>query len=233
MRYHKWLENMKSADTFLRPGGVAFYHKFSMRCRKQIRSVLFRVDRKGFNRFMGKLVHAARKKKKEKVFVKKNEAKKDVALVEQALTTVPEVSVLKFIPVDGLKNMAAMALAAGYRNEEVAAMCHMTVGQLNNLVRYEDIQKAKQDVPQAIIHAADRHVLRDLMTGEVDKDTEAADRIATRRYKLALDANKEKRETDRADVDALQKQREDHLKDRFGVDRKKGVVDVESKEEKA
>lgn len=121
----------------------------------------------------------------------------------------------------GLKHILAAACAI-YKREEVAVMAGMELAALNTMIGPEAIKEARKAIPEAIKNLADDKVYKDLASGMVTKETEMADRISARRIKLAIDLHREGRETERDD-EAIQKQRERDLKERFKVDRATGV----------
>jgi hypothetical protein len=144
-----------------------------------------------------------------------------VALTKQ-IDELPGVSEIKFMDIRGLKSIIALAIAAGYKREEVAAMAQMDPGDINAMVTEDDIKRAAREMPDAVIHAADQVVMRDLLTGHVDERTSRADLIAHRRRKLVLDARSDAREQ-RKEHAALTEKREQHYEQRFGVKREKEV----------
>ena len=83
-------------------------------------------------------------------------------------------------------------------------------------------------IPEAIRNLADQMVLKDLHSGNVTGQTEVVDKISARRTKLAIEAHKEMRETEKED-ELVEKKREEDIKKRFKVDRTTGIT-VEVKE---
>lgn len=187
---------------------------------------LAEVDPEGCRLLKGKIAgmgHHEQSLKKHK-FVPTNEAvRKESVLVTQEQLVTANASVLRFVPMGGIKKALSLVRAAGYTPDETAAIFNMKPEDVNAMATPEDIKAARREIPEAVRAAADGYVLRDLMAGHVGATTEIADRISARRTKLVLDMSAEQRALQREDK-VVEDKREDDMAARFGVDRKKGEV---------
>lgn len=234
-RMLQWVASIESVDKFTHSqAGLILYKGLSAAVKCYVRKRLRSVDPEGLKRLTW-LLHrhaadmAARKKREEVV---PELTENDVAAMEEVAIKDPAVTKFRFVPMEGVSNLLALALAAGYKREEVAAMAGLDTAELVHFVTMDDVNRMKKEMPDAIVNAANQKVMRDFLVDGVDENTERADRIAARRLKLKLDASAEVRELRREHGD-LQERREKHLRSRFGVDRKTGeAIDVEATEEK-
>jgi hypothetical protein len=141
--------------------------------------------------------------------------KEEHVVLEDAVKGLTDTSVIRFIPMDGIRKVVALTYAAGYKEEEIAAMLKIPLESLRDMkISDDEIKEIRKSVPNAIVKLADQVVLKDLLGQDVTDRTSRADLIASRRRKLTLDASEQQRKEDLA----LQKQRADHLSQRFGVD---------------
>jgi hypothetical protein len=131
------------------------------------------------------------------------------------------VSIIKMVPLEGVQRAIAACAAAGYSTKDVAGFFQIEETDVNAILSadgrdpMEVIAEAVQDMPKAIPKLANRLVMRDLLSGTVTKATMAAEKIATGRMKLAIDASAERRATVRAESDAELKQRAEERNKRF------------------
>jgi len=119
-----------------------------------------------------------------------------------------------------------MLLCAGYDKKEIKKKFPKVDVSLIEQVDQSRMQKMKRKVPNAIIDAADKKVLKDLLDGSVDGATTKADLIAHRRRKVNLEAAKLMK--DKPDMPlSEEKEKRKKLEDRFNFAK---PVDVQSKE---
>lgn len=234
-RFHHYLENLKDAKGFIENRrGILFYRGLSNGVRKRIRDRLKEVDPEGCKTLVFLTQSAFRKRRKERDFLTKKEQEENIVAVEVAKDEEKGTALIKFVKAEGFKRMAVICLAAGYDKKNVAEMLGMELPDFNNLeITDEDVREAQRRVPEAVVTVADQIVLRDLLKGDVKDRTEKADRIASRRRKLVIDALGKGGAAPPRQIDAEQaEERERKLSDRFGVDRKKGrTIDVKTEED--
>ena len=224
-----YVSRLKNADSFLRSArSVAYYSSLSKTRKALIRERLKVVDPVGYKKLIGRLLASgSRTQRLQRLLhpVPTNETRtRDLAIVETRLQEQGSVGKVSVVSLEGFKRLLAASLAI-YKPEEVAAFAGMELSALNTMVSAEDITVAKKMVPEAIRTLADQRVLKDLSTNNITDHTEMVDRISARRTKLAIEAHKEMRETEKED-DVLQKKREQDIRERFGVNRETGYVEV-------
>ena len=231
--FNYWLEGLKKASDLMRSEGcIIYFMTLPVVMNQRILKHLKEVDPGGYRELIVARQKTMRKKSlAKKVKPPKPMKRKDVtALVKIGELDVKDLSMVKYIPIEGIRNVLAICLASGYTKEEVAAQVGVTVPELNGIVTDKSIANARRVLPEVIMAMADGKVLRDLMEGDITENTARADMIAARRRKTFIDQNQEGR-NDRKDHEALEEQRDERHKERFGVDRKKGkVIDIEEEE---
>lgn len=127
----------------------------------------------------------------------------------------------RFVPASGVENVIACLRAAGYLPGEIAEKLNVDVSIVLS-VPQKLITEQKRNFNEAIVTMMDQKVLYDGVSGSITKETEMADRIASRRRKLHLDSLKLAGEQQKRNVDAqltieeIRKKREMY-KERFGV----------------
>ncbi|MEM4720663.1 MAG: hypothetical protein QXT73_01200 [Candidatus Methanomethylicaceae archaeon] len=143
--------------------------------------------------------------------------RKDIALMKEPVEKSLHLSSLVVFKADGVKRVLAMLLAAGYSYPEVADFSGLKEEDLRSWVTSEDIVAAREEIPNAIQILANGKVFKDLVEGNITKETELADRIVCRRIKLALD--KKALDTKKAKMEKVidVKEINDRLKSEFGV----------------
>ena len=222
MRFKRYLAGIKSADRFLKDErSIIFFKNMAPKTRKQVYRRLREVDPIGYKKIMGRLIAHGQGLRRAQQVAMSMVVKEDTVAVERVVECAASPRLLKLMPLGGLKNVLALCVAAGHSRDEVAAMVAMEPSEFNAMVTDKDVREAAQEMPKAIVHLANGIVLRDLLKGEINNQTEAADKIAARRSKLAVDISKESRERSKFSEE-LEKKREDDMTKRFGVDRKKG-----------
>jgi hypothetical protein len=230
VRFNAYLKKLKNADSFLADDrSVMFVKMLPKTFRDKLYKKLREIDPMGYN----KVWSAAKSFGKRNILAKQvaltRAVKGDMAAVNTAIDCATSPTLVKLIPMGGLKNILAMCLAAGYSRDAVAAMAKIDPAMLNTMVTEADIKAAAVDMPKAIAHLANGIVMKDLMAGLATQTTEIADRIAQRRVKVAVDVSRETRERSKFDVEVEQK-RDDETAKRFGVNRQEGtVLDADSK----
>lgn len=232
--FKAYVDRITSAQPYAKDERSAIWFK---RIRGRRRTIIYkkleRVDPEGLKKLKAKLRMLNKRKKlqkKHKFVPTEKDMRGMEVLVEQEKLNTPSASVLRYVPAGGIQKALSLVRAAGYTPDETAAIFNMKPEDVNAIATPESVKAAKREVPEAVRLAADGYVLRDLLKGKVDTNTEIADRISARRTKLILDASAEGRAI-RGEDKALEEKREKELSERFGVDRKKGEV-IEIKEEK-
>jgi hypothetical protein len=226
LKFRGYLKKITTVESFTQTSGagLAFLRKLPRARDVAIRRHLRNIDNAGYEKLMSLSRGLTQKRRRKKEDERKSlmpvitnkDIKQCVVGVEQSIAEVPAASTVRFVSEDGIKHVAAICLAAGYKREETALILGMALGELNLLVSDMDIKAAVKDVNKAVVAAADQKVLRDLLKGEVTDETNRADLIASRRKKLVLDASAEARNIVK-DTEELQKKREQYLNKRFGV----------------
>jgi len=127
----------------------------------------------------------------------------------------------RFVPASGVENVIACLRAAGYLPGEIAEKLHVDLSVVCS-VSATLIAAQRKNFNEAIVTMMDQKVLYDGVSGNVTKETELADRIASRRRKLHLDALKLSGEQQKRNVDAQLtveeiKRKRQMYKERFGV----------------
>jgi len=238
--FKAYLAGLTSAKPYYRNvRALHWYSGLRGERRRAIISRLREVDPVG----AGTLIARLRGLKKHANSVRRNlieskfkPAKKEIAqmgvMVQQEQLETAGASVLRFVPMGGMKKALSLVRAAGYTPDETAAIFNMKPDDVNSLATPDDIKGARREMPEAVRIAADGYVLRDLMKGVVTPLTEIADRISARRTKLVLDMSAEQRALVKEDK-VLEDKREEDMAGRFGVDRKKGeVIEVKAVKER-
>ena len=228
--FKAYLDHLTSAAPYYDNARSLYWFKGLHKARKKaIYAKLKAVDPKGCTKLKGKIIgleRAEQWKRKHKFIPSNVEVAKQSVLVEQEKLAVPNFSVLRYVPMDGMKKAIALVRAAGYTPDETAAIFNMKPEDINAVATPEAIKAARREVPDAVRQAADAYVLHDLMKGEVSENTERADRISARRAKVVLEVSAESRALQKED-EMLEKKREEEMANRFKVDRKNGqVIDV-------
>ena len=231
-RFKEYLKNLKNADGFLeKKKSILFLRQLPNEIRGRIYRRLREVDMEGYKKVKHNVASfsqgvANRTKKK---LAKVADVRHDMVMVEQKMDAAASPSIIKLMPIGGLRNVLALCVASGYTRDQVAAMVQMDVTEMNALVTEEDVKAAALDMPRAITHLANGIVMRDLMNGVVTAMTKDADMIAHRRTKVAVDVSQESRKRSKFDDEILAK-KEESIVTRFGVDRQKGeAVNADSK----
>jgi hypothetical protein len=221
-KFRAYLEQLTSAKEIIGKGdaGIVWLRKIPERKRIRIMKHLKTVDPDGYKELISRIRGRAQrrvqeKKGKSEVTPVEVLGKDDLIGIENSIAEVPAASSVRFVSNKGVRHVAAICLAAGYKREEVAQILGMEIGELNEMVTNEDVQAATKDVGDAVIQAADQLVLRNLLAGAVTEETQRADMISSRRKKLTLDASAEARSIVK-DSEGLRKKREDYLERRFG-----------------
>ena len=219
--FNRWLGKLDDASVFNKNDmSVRWYMSLTVGVRLKIKAKLREVDPQGLKELVRMQQAVTRKRNNRKAFVPPTiDIKATTVALRTRIEEIPGLNTIRFMDLGGMKSILALALAAGYSREETAAMGGIEQVDLNELVSPEDIKLAQKRMPDAVVLAADQFVMRDLLAGTVNENTERADRIADRRRKLVLNASGELREQ-RKEHEALQDKREDHLASRFGVDRR-------------
>jgi len=238
LKFKAYLAKLTSAEEFIQKGnaGLVFLKGLPQRKRDAIYARLKEVDSAGYEKLVRRMKTRGKRMQVQRDRVKKGKGlmpptKSEIAEtfvgVETAIAETPAASVIRFVSQDGIKHVAAVCLAAGYKREETAQMLGLTLGELSLMVTNEDVVAAVGNVNKAVVAVADQKVLRDLLAGSITDDTNRADLIATRRKKLALDASAEARNLVK-DSEELQRKRENYLNKRFGYDTKQGGAESEN-----
>ena len=216
------------------PRAVLWYAGLSRKKKYLLRQHLEKVDPGSPKKITIYLIRVKKRNKNQSVLapkVKAKDLKETQIAVRESIDQVRGASVLRFMDGSGLKSLLALCLAAGMTPEETAALGKMDISSLNDLVSVEDVKEARKQMPEAIVHAANQIVLKDLLEGEITDRTEKADRIVDRRVKQGLKAHGEKRKDRREEDRALSEQRRKHAAQRFGVPIEAEVVEEAGSED--
>lgn len=230
-RFQAYLEKLTSVRDLIKHGdaSIVWLKGLPQRRREAILKRLQEVDESGHKDLVSRIrsyaqrTHQAKRRRTKEMPVE-FDPNKDLVGVEMQIAEVPAASKVRFVTAEGIRHVAAICLAAGYKREETAEILGMEIGELNSLVSNEDVKAAVKDVSRAVIQAADQMVLRHLLAGVADDTTNRADLIASRRKKLVLDASAEARNVAK-DTDELQRKREAYIKKRFGITQESGDED--------
>jgi len=235
-RFREWLATINSVEQISKSKRAPVYlrslpPKWKNRLYARLREVDPNGEKmlRGLVRSTGFQLKRKWKMYREQAIIQKQEQEdkkvgEKMALLEQRVKEHPRISLLKFVPVGGLQNILAMAVAAGYTREQVAELCETPLDVVNDLVTEEVLENVAHNIPKAIVRLADLRVYQDLLKGDLTDTTDLADKIATRRRKLVVDLMKKtpgaKPDDTVKDIQAIADNIESSIKERFGVDRK-------------
>jgi DNA-binding transcriptional MerR regulator len=184
--FKKYLEGLKDAREFMSEGRIHFLQSVGDSYRKAIYRHFKEVDPEGYKELMVYRRALAKAKKREKEIPLKDTLDETKVEIAQAHYEEEGITKTRFIPFEGILDIIAVLRAAGYSIKEVCAKLRVEP-QIVQKVTQADVARMRRRLPEAITMAADKKVMFDLAEGEVDKDTERADRIAARRRKQALE----------------------------------------------
>jgi hypothetical protein len=222
--FGEYLQRLKSAGTFANERGWSFLRKIPITQRRKIYARLAEVDPEGLSRIHR--LYRSLGGKAQRQYKKPTKEFIENGLIALAQQQYEGGAILKFRFVSGetILNVCAALLAAGYSKQEVSDKLDIEP-ELVCQVTPEQIAAVKKSIPKYIIEAADQRVYRDLLSGEVTKETAMADKIATKRRDLLLKAMKEDRSSSGGLSPQAQKKKLLEYGAKFGV-----TVNVNEKE---
>ena len=220
-RLRAWLERLTAASQLFSKEKLLWYSGLTFAVKRRIRSRLQSVDPAGLKDLLRRLrfMRCSATRKRAMIPPSLKQQEKTILAVIQDQHEAVGVDRLRFIGMGGIKNLLAMVLASGYTLDEAAVITQMSLSDISGMVQPEDVEAMKARMPSAIVRLADMKVMKDLVAGVVTKDTEAADRIAMRRRKLALDA-RHQQVSEIKEAQEMQEKREKEVTVRFRVNRK-------------
>jgi hypothetical protein len=195
LAFTRYLESITSASPFLSTSGVRFLRRLSHNRSEPIRRRIKKVDPEGYERLLQMGYHIQKEQVRERAIqsltrtkLEREEIAKKI-LLAQVATRDKRATLYRFVQADGIVNVLASLMAAGYSKAELSKSLEVDETILD-LVTPERIAEMRKRIPESIIHAADQLVYRDLVAGAVTPTTEAADKIAMRRRKMILEATR-------------------------------------------
>jgi len=226
---------MASVNRFTTEKGCWFLYHLPVGRRRKIFKRLREIDPTSVDRIAVIKRRKTRMKNQKKIDKKKMEqslavkrAHEESRVAITSMNYVEEgVTQFSFIEADSILDIIAMLMCAGYEKKEIKKKFPKLDIKLIEQVDNARIQKMKRRVPDAIIDAADKKVLKNLIDGEVDGSTTKADLIAHRRRKINLEAAKFVLPDSKSDP-AKEREKRDKLKERFGY--KPKTIDVTPEE---
>lgn len=186
----KYLAGLTSAQEYMSEGHFTFLSRLRKYQRLRILSRLREVDPEGLKRLRIYFRRLRGAKKKQKALIEEDLLRQERLIVVSAKFEEEGISKVRFVPGQGLVGVLALLRASGYSNEEISKKMDLDP-MLVSLVTPADIAKARRKLPEAIVHASDAKVMRDLINDELTPSTEMADRISARRIKIAIAAQVE------------------------------------------
>lgn len=188
------------------------------------------VDPEGFRQIQknGRKYNAAKRMaRKKKLDVLQKVAVEDglVALAQEAFDK-EGITLFRFVPADGILATVAYLLAVGHSQLEVAEKLKLDP-EIIKRVTPEMVREQKKNIGMdTIIKGANQKVAFDLVSGNVTKETAIADKIATGRMKLMLDASDKGRR--RGLLPSEIKDKAESHSDRFGAAKQIPAEEIES-----
>lgn len=225
-RFRKWLTTIDSGKQWCNEKSLVFLTSLGFTYRKWLMARIKLVDPESFDtiRKMQQRVRGRRLRQREA----KVEALAKVQLHDDKLAIAERVwestgvTKFRFVQASGVLNIIASMLASGYSKQEVVDSLQVEL-EIVNRVTPEMVSEMKKRIPAAIIQAANQIVHKDLLSGEITKNTMAAHKIAADRMKLVVSAEGSRRrglspaEIERKTID---------IEEKFGVK----VEDVKGEE---
>ena len=226
--FRSYLKRLKSAEKYLSPDGVRFVTGLSARMRKMFYSRLDEVDPEGRKRLVLYIQKVRlRKTLDKKKLLTPRERNRDMFAVVSKKFDMDNVEAVHFIRMEGMTNLVATLFAAGYSMKKMEMITGLTSSQMRDMVTQEDVRRMSARTSEFIVKAADRRVLRDILAGELSKETEMVDKIAARRRGVELEAFKiaktSSSELSAAEREVIEK-RQENL---FGIRKPGDVIDAE------
>ena len=166
--------------------------RFGDRRRQLVMMRLHLVDPEGFAKIQNN-----RKRGVERAYYKKNKKMEDlmaqrakveqIAIAQEVFDT-EGITKFRFVPAEGILATVAYLLAVGHSKLEVSEKLKLDP-EFVKMVTPQMVAEQKKNIGMAtIIQGANQKVAFDLSSGTVTKETAIADKIATGRMKLMLDA---------------------------------------------
>lgn len=220
-RFNQWVSSLRSAEQFINEKGVWFItQSISKRCRFVLMRHLGRVDPEGQKRLqllMQKIEHNRRAERVRRVneVVRQTVERDKIAVAQQTWESLG-VQKFRFVQEDGILNIIASLLASCYTKAEIADILKIDA-EIINRVTPEMVAAMKKKIPEAIIQAANAKVMQAMMTGDIDKTTMAAHKIATDRMKLVISAESVRQRRERQLLPSEIEEKEKGYADKFGV----------------
>ena len=228
--FKKYLDSLTSAAPFLGERGVMALANMGPARRHLIMKRLHLVDPEGFRKIQtnNRKYHAAKRTAK----TKKLEQLQKVAVADGLVAMAQEafdkegITLFRFVPADGILATIAYLLAVGHSKLEVSEKLKLDP-EIIKRVTPEMIAEQKKNIGmETIIKGANQKVAFDLVSGNVTKETAIADKIATGRMKLMLDASDKGRR--RGLLPSEIKDKTESHADRFGAAKQIPPEDVEA-----
>ena len=234
--FQKYLDGLKSAKRFANDKGMDFLYRLPATRRRRIFKRLREIDPEAVDKIaMLKRQRTARrtrakreKKRMEEAAAVKRANEADQIAIANIDYREEGVTQFSFVDADCMLDIVAMLLCAGYEKKDIKKKFPKLDIKLIDKVDNNRMQKMKRKVPDAIIDAADKKVLRDLIDGEVTGSTTKADLIAHRRRKINIEKAKVIAGGRGNLLPSQEREKEKKLKDRFGFEKK--PIDVKAEE---
>lgn len=223
-----YLKKLKDSSEFMSEGKVRFLLLLKPCYRRAIYKHLGEIDPEGLKelRIYKNKLAAAKRFEKKVLPLQEAVAEMDLAIAqahyeEEGFTSV------RYVPATGVLQIVALCRAAGYSKKEVCEELQLEP-QIVNQVTSEMVAMTRKRMPEAIVLAADKKVLRDLIEGDVGKSTNTADLIALRRRKLQLDLVDKERDNEKPPSPTKTASDAEELEDLFGTGK---PIDVKPEED--
>jgi len=181
-----YLDRITTAKDYMTEGQVYWLQHLKPVLRKAIYERIREVDPEGWLEYMRYVQRIGKYKKLQKEeYIKEAVEETRVAIAQKTWDDVG-ITKFRFIPVEGILNIIAMLMATGHSREEIKDFLEVDEQMIAKVDKVR-LRKVTEAIPGAIIMAADRKTLRDLIKDEVDDSTAKANKIAVDRRKLILD----------------------------------------------
>ncbi len=217
--FERYLDSLTSAKPFLSEKGIRALKIMGGAKRHYLMVRLHLIDPEGFKQVQA-LDRKLRSRKRSEKRIKLDEiqtiaVKEGVIAMAQEAFEAEGITKFRFVPVDGIMATVAYLLAVGHSRMEVAEKLKLDPEIVKSVTSEMVAQQKKNIGMETIIKGANQKVAFDLTSGDVTKATAIADKIATGRMKLILDANKPGAR--RGMLPSEMKDREQSHSDRFGL----------------
>jgi hypothetical protein len=185
----RWLRGTKNADVWKTESGVWALKSLPPWIKRKLKAHLREVDPEGYKETIFMIRSLACQKAAQKK-IPMNEAVARIGMyVEQQRFMSEGITKFRFVQGEELLDVLATMRAAGYTTQEISEKTSISP-EIINKVTPTHIARMRRNFNEAIVNAADQKVYHDVMADEIDAATMRAEKIASGRRKVEIDAAK-------------------------------------------